>query len=133
MRSNFSLYPPGRRAFNNVSKRLLLRDTPQAACLPFPKIILHPAPTWLSKEPPRFPTGARHDGDICKFLMGILRSVTTPKSLNKADNLSSFLETSLLQGNIHKMREKGVGRNEHMPTGDENALNSYDIERYLLT
>lgn len=125
MRSDFSLYPSGRSAFDDIPKRLLLRETPQAACLPFTKIILHSTSTGLSKEPPRFPTGARHDGDVLKFFMGILWSVTTPEGLYEADNLSSFLEAGLFQGSINEMGEERVGRNEHMSAWDENALNSY--------
>ena len=125
MRSDFPLYPPGRRAFDNVSKRLLLRDAPQAAGLPFPQVVLHSTPTGLSKESPRFPTGARHDGDMRKFFMGILWSITTSESLDKTNNLPSFLETGLLQGRIHKMGEEGVGCNKDMPARDENAQNSY--------
>lgn len=125
MRSDFSLYSPGRCAFDDISKRLLLRETPQAARLPLAKIILHPAPTGLPKESPRFPTGARHDGDIGKFFVGILWPVTSPESLDKTDNFSSFLETGFLQGSIYEMGEKGVSCNEYMSAGNENALNSY--------
>ena len=60
-----------------------------------------------------------------KFFMGILWSITTSESLDKTNNLSSFLETGLLQGRIHKMGEEGVGCNEHVPARDENAQNSY--------
>ena len=125
MRSNFSLYPPGRSAFDDIPKRLLLRETPQAARLPFTKIILHPTLTGLSKESPRFPTGAGHDGDVLKFFMGILWSITAPESLYEANNLPPFLEDRLLQSNIDEMGEKGVSCNEHVSTGDENTLNSY--------
>ena len=60
-----------------------------------------------------------------KFFMGILWSITTSESLDKTNNLPSFLETGLLQGRIHKMGEEGVGCNKDMPAGDENAQNSY--------
>lgn len=60
-----------------------------------------------------------------KFFMGILWPVTASESLDKTNNLPSFLETGFLQSSINEVGEEGVGCNEHVPAGDENAQNSY--------
>ena len=53
--------------------------------------------------------------------MCILGTIFAAERLNQANDLPSFLEAGLNQGNINQVRKKGMGGNKHVPTWDEYA------------
>src|SRR5262249_44731623 len=49
------LWPSRRQGINQVAKRFLRGDAPEAARPPLAKIVLHPSLARFAEEPPRFP------------------------------------------------------------------------------
>ena len=96
----------------------------ETAGFPFPKIVLDPALTGFPEQPPRFPGGTRHDRDSRKLFVGVLRTIASTKRLDKTNDLTPFLEAVFHQGQINQMREQGVGGDQEMAAGNQDAQRS---------
>src|SRR2546423_13012550 len=103
MWSDFSLFSTCWRRRDEIFERRFGVDASQAARTPLPKVVLHSALALLAKQAPRLPTRTRHDRDAGKFLVRVLWTVSTSKSLHNPDNFAAFLESCGDEGLIHQM------------------------------
>jgi hypothetical protein len=89
--------------------------------MPLAQVVLDPALAGLAKKPPGFPCGTGHNSYLRKLLVGILRSISAPKGLYKANNFSPLLKPSLYEWEVHEVGEQRVGRDEYVSAGNKDT------------
>src|SRR5215469_16098086 len=95
-------------------------DAAKPARPPLAEIVLHPAFNRLAEQTPRLPRRTRHDGDVLKFLMGILRAITATKGLHKPNDFAALLKASLHHRDIDVLRQEGIGGDHYMTARHQN-------------
>lgn len=119
MWGELALFWAGRGGLDDVREGLRSRGTPKAPGFPFSEVFGHAAFAGLSKQTPRLPRRARHDGDFGEFNVSVFGPVTSPKSLNQSNDFAPLFEPSLKKGAVHEVREKWICCDKEVGTRHE--------------
>src|SRR5688572_472207 len=81
VRGDASLVWASRGRADGVGEGDLVAGTAQAAGVPLAEVVLDAALARFTKEAPRLPCGARHDGHVRELAFGVLRPIAAAQGL----------------------------------------------------